>query len=102
MLVGKVAVDEQDGNGSTALHLAVDASHADVVRFLLAQGASTTIVNALGVTPADLAQEGALKGMLERARSSQPQQLQPQPQPQLATHRTIFTDEPPPPYSFLS
>jgi len=101
VLVGKVAVNEQDGNGSTALHLAVDASHADVVRFLLAQGASMTITNVLGVTPADLAQDGALKGVLERARSSQPQsQRQAQSQLQQAVHRTIYSDEPPPPYSF--
>jgi len=42
---------------NTALHLAIERNELEVVKFLLRQGAETSIKNGEGKTPLDLAEE---------------------------------------------
>ncbi|KNC52463.1 uncharacterized protein AMSG_12124 [Thecamonas trahens ATCC 50062] len=49
--------DVQDVYGDTALHDAARFGHADVVKLLLAAGASTSVTNAAGLTPLQVAVE---------------------------------------------
>ena len=48
-------VNFQDHNGNTALHLAVQNNHFDIIKFLLERGASMTIQNQAGNTALDIA-----------------------------------------------
>ena len=48
-------VNFQDHNGNTALHLAVENNHFDIIKLLLERGASMTIQNQAGNTALDIA-----------------------------------------------
>lgn len=73
LLAAGARVDAKASDGRTALHVAVEMHHADIVRVLLAHGADPTARDAHGITPRDLAaQDGdpaALLPVLESPRA---------------------------------
>jgi len=50
-LAGNVDVNALDTNGQTALVLAIQNNHVDIVRALLAHGANPNTPNSRGLTP---------------------------------------------------
>ena len=67
----KVGIDDKDSNGWTALHVAVSESHYDIAKFLLAQGASPRILNNLGSSALDLAEDQVMRHLLSQGSSTQ-------------------------------
>lgn len=67
----KVGIDDKDSNGWTALHVAVSESHYDIAKFLLVQGASPRILNNLGSSALDLAEDQAMRQLLGQGSSAQ-------------------------------
>ena len=65
-----VNVDARDHNGWTALQVAVSESHVDIARFLLSRGASPVLVNHLGASAIDLAQDQDMKALLGKTATS--------------------------------
>lgn len=55
LLADKVDVNAREGDGSTALHWAVDTADPELVTMLLAAGARVDVANDLGVMPLHLA-----------------------------------------------
>ncbi len=55
LLDGGAEIDAHGELGNTALHEAVGQAHTEVVRFLVARGASLTVTNDDGHTPCDVA-----------------------------------------------
>lgn len=55
LLLGEVNINEQDHEGDTFLHAAVQEGHRDIVELLVKQGANVTIQNKKFETPLDLA-----------------------------------------------
>lgn len=65
LLADKVDVNAREGDGSTALHWAVDAADPELVGLLIAAGARTDVANDLGVTPLHLASANASAAIAE-------------------------------------
>jgi ankyrin repeat protein len=65
LLADKVDVNAREGDGSTALHWAVDSADAGLVDLLLAAGARADIANDLGVMPLHLASANASTAIVE-------------------------------------
>ena len=55
LLTNKANINARDSQGNTALHYAALYGHADIVKLLLARGASAGLMNLNGQTPLDLA-----------------------------------------------
>jgi ankyrin repeat protein len=68
-LAGNVDVNSLDAKGHTALILAIQHGHIDIVRALLARGANPNMADAHGITPvraANARHNGAILTVLER------------------------------------
>lgn len=63
----KEMLDTADSEGDTPLHHAARGEHLDVVRLLLSVGASPEKTNVYGKTPAELAEPGPVRSILEEA-----------------------------------
>lgn len=58
ILATKVAIDEKDANGDTALHKAVGNGHTETAKYLVARGASRNVTNNDDLTPSQVAAKG--------------------------------------------
>jgi ankyrin repeat protein len=64
LVAAGAGMDRQDDRGKTALLIAVERNHAQMVAFLLAEGADPKITDNSGQTALDLAELGSMKGRL--------------------------------------
>jgi ankyrin repeat protein len=60
-------VDLKDGDGQTALHYAASCGHADVVKFLLDNGADPNVADTEGMLPIDVASGSEIVESLNKA-----------------------------------
>ena len=65
LLSAGAKVNIKDFIGNTALHLAATEGRKDVVEVLLAHGADKAVANMEGKKPTDLAEDAAIKALLE-------------------------------------
>ena len=59
---GDADVNQQDGEGDSALHLAVHYNHMDCVKLLLQLGANVNLMNLKGNTPVRQPFRSTLRG----------------------------------------
>ena len=84
-------INAQDGNDNwnTALHLAVKRNDLEVLKFLLSQGADTTVENGDGKTPLNLAEERNHTKIIDALKRFTPQtEWPPSETDRLASHNS--------------
>lgn len=60
----KANIELKDQDGQTALHYAASCGHTDIVKYLIGLGANTTVKDADGATPLDIASDQEIVNLL--------------------------------------